>query len=658
MSGAQRPPHVGAVALISFILLACGGAAGPHPWDVGELAAAAAQLGGSHAPGQPLHALLGHAMLALPLGSFVLRLSWLSALGAACASYAAGRAVLALVDRIDAVARAAAVLAAIAIALTPAVLRSAMRPEVYALALACVTGSAWALGERSRGYAHGLRVTAILAGLAFALHPPHALAIASMALVACVLMRPSRTELGSSLGLGLVVTLALIAYLPIRGAAGAPCWGDPTTPSGLWAYVSGAAYQRNLGTGGRDALAVARYLVVEGGGAPLIFGVFALRDRALRLPWGMALVAIVAALLQPFEERNPDNVAYDAPALALTFAAAAATLVRVTEDLPRLRLASIVLPLAPLCASLAGEHLVSADLPALETLAFETLSSPAPRALLVTRTDFVAASAMLGQSVDGLRPDVAVFAEGLATSSWHWRSLAGHPAFDGAPHRGAGRDPRHAYVVGALDHARGRVEIDVENASTIGGHGVVRGALLVEGPDSLDARSTAERTMGAVASSLAWTRDGDHGIGAQIVRDVVMRRAPLLFARSQGALARSELRVAAPVAARAIASLGDGPFARAPALLVRDPDFALASCEDAVRDIAVLLDQRGLPVLATAVLAAQQERGDDLAIAQLAAIELSDGLVPQARSTLDTYRARNPDVRSADLDALAAALGP
>jgi hypothetical protein len=649
-------PELSAVSALVLVGLAQGGASGPHPWDVGELAAAAARLGGSHAPGQPLHALLAHAAGWLPLGSFVLRLSWLSSLGAAWAAYASGRAVHALLDRYDASARVAAVSAALAVALSPAVLRSAMRPEVYALALACVTSSAWALAARARGDGHGLRVTAILAGLAFALHPPHALAIAAMGLVACFAKPPSRVELGSSIGLGLVVTFALMAYLPLRAAAGAPMWGDPTSASGLWAYVSGASFRRNLGSGQDDAIAVARYLVLEGGGAAVLVCALAIRDRALRWAWALALVAIVAAVLQPFEERNPDNVAYDAPALALVFVAAAASLARLSEV--HARWTSALVAIAPLSVSLVFGHLVSAELPALETLAFETASAPGPRALLVTRTDFLAASVMLEQDVDRLRPDLAHFVEGLATSSWHWRSLAGHPAFDGAPHRGPGRDPREAYVLGAIGRAHGLVEVDVENAALLEEHGSMRGALLALGESGVDERAMAERTMGAIASSLSWRSLGDHEAGAQIVRDVILRRAPLLAARGYTGVARAELRMAAPEAADAIALLRDARPALPPALLVHDASHFMAARGDVVRAIAVMLDQQGRPADATRLLQQQNEGGDDLALAQLAALQLNDGLVREARETLAAYRQRHPEDRSPDLDALSAALAP
>ncbi len=648
------------LSLAVFAAYALGADAGPHPFDAGELAAAAARLGGSHAPGQPLHALLGAAVRTLPLGSFVLRLSWLSAAGAALAVYATGRAVEAWATSERAHVRALAASAALTIALTPAVVRSAMRPEVYAPALACVAGAAWALAERARGGRSGLRIAAILAGLAFALHPPHAIAIAAMGAAHALAKRPSARELGSAIALGLATALPLVAYLPIRGAAGAPCWGDPTSAAGLAAYLTGAAYRGNLGTGGGDALEVARYVVAEGGGLTILAVLLAPRERALWPAWASALLALGAALLQPLEERNPDNVAYDAPALALLAVAAAATIARRAESAPRWAFTGALLPVPALLLSLAGGWLVSADAPVLETLAFEAASAPGPRALVVTRTDFVAGAMMQELEVDRLRPDLAHFVEGLATSSWHWRSLAGHAPFDGTPRRGRGADAHAAYVDGALAIARGQVEIDAESASTLEDRGAVRGAFLVrsvEGSgDGVDERSMAERTMGAIASSLARGPAGDHDAHAQIVRFVVLSRAPLLLARARGARARSELRWAAPGSDEALAAIASGPLASPPADVVRDPRWFLAAPGDGVRAVAVLAAASGHPVEATRVLATQQASGDDVALAQLAALQLHDGLVEPARTSFAAFRAREPALRSPALDALEAAL--
>ncbi len=650
-SGASEAKELRWLALAIFACFALGAAGGPHPYDAGELAGAAAMLGGSHGPGQPLHALLGHAVLLVPLGSIAFRLSVLSSAAAALAAWAAGHTTLALAARADRGARVAAMSVAISVALLPAVLRNAMRPEVYTSALACVMLGAWALAVRSSRGGPGLRIAAVLGGLAFALHPPHALVLGAMGIVSCFLRRPTRRELFGSIGLGLVVTLSILAYLPIRASAGAAMWGDPTTPSGLFAYLSGAAYRRNLGAGeagraGQLALAL-RYLAVEGGGAALLLLPVAFARRALRGAWAFALVAIAAALLQPLEERNPDNVAYFAPALALTLVAAGATIAELSALRPNAALASPLLALAPLAFGVIGGHLASADLPYLETLAFETVDAPGPRALLVTRTDFVAGAAMMSRDVDGARPDLALFVEGLATSSWHWRSLRGHPLFDGRPRRSGDPDPRVAFVEGAVETARGRVEVAVEESATLRGHGVVRGNLLVALPTrasgGVEPRSMAERVLPAVVSSLAWAPPGDHEVGAQIVRFVVLARTELLFARRAGDVAARDLSVASGTELAGLREIGRGPLPRRLAPLVRDPAYFLCSREDLVRRAATVLAAAGRPVEAAAVLGAQAARGEDRALLELAWIQREDGLSLAARTSLDAYRAAHVD---------------
>jgi tetratricopeptide (TPR) repeat protein len=56
----------------------------------------------------------------------------------------------------------------------------------------------------------------------------------------------------------------VLLFLPIRAAAGAPTWGNPTTITGFFDYVTGAAYHHNLGAGagsfGDQLMDVARYL--------------------------------------------------------------------------------------------------------------------------------------------------------------------------------------------------------------------------------------------------------------------------------------------------------------------------------------------------------------------------------------------------------------
>ena len=67
-----------------WLLLFVAGAAflvpnAPGIFDAGELTAAAIELGGSHPPGQPLHALLAHSFTWLPFGTLAFRIALFSA---------------------------------------------------------------------------------------------------------------------------------------------------------------------------------------------------------------------------------------------------------------------------------------------------------------------------------------------------------------------------------------------------------------------------------------------------------------------------------------------------------------------------------------------------------------------------------------------------
>ncbi|MGB0680566.1 MAG: protein O-mannosyl-transferase family, partial [Polyangiales bacterium] len=72
--------------------------AGPHLFDSGELVAAAWQLQGSHPPGQPLHALLGHGLAQLSLGPVSWRIAWLSWLLTLATALATGQLARTLVS--------------------------------------------------------------------------------------------------------------------------------------------------------------------------------------------------------------------------------------------------------------------------------------------------------------------------------------------------------------------------------------------------------------------------------------------------------------------------------------------------------------------------------------------------------------------------------
>lgn len=682
----ERASRGGDLATLAIVLacvpIAWSAASGPHLFDAGELVAAGAQLGAGHPPGQPLHALLAHAAVLLPLGPLGWRVALLSVLfGGLAARIAAGIVLDALARRADPAPRAMVVLPAVvglAVLLTPAVAPQLGRPEVYTLALALTLSGARALiawACRDERASRALRVAALAAGLAVAVHPPHALALLAIGLVLLIGWRRDVARRARALAwaaAACVCGIGVIVYLPARAAAGAPMWGDATTAAGLLAYLSGSAYAGNLGTGSGSvlghALEVIAYVMVPGAlGA--VLAIIAARARGTQpeerrrvgVIGAAAVAAIAGACLQPLERANPDNIAYAAPAMALLVALGGVALTTARGARAWVAGASaiglLVSPL-PFTDLRAAFH---ADLPQLEPLAFAIVDGPPPRALVVARSDFTAAAWLQARAVDGARPDVALLIEGLSTSSWHWETLAGHPLFDGTPVR-SGPGTGHApWVRGAIERALGHVAVVVESDATVQGRGTVLGPYLLLAPgtsDARDGRAFAERTFGASGRMLAWAPQSFGGLGHGVVRDAEIVRARRLFARDRATLAISGLRRAAsPLDAEATreAEGVSGSPHRPPPPVVRDPRAIFATDEDAVRELAALLASMGEPARAARMLAAQQARGDDRALLQLAWMQAEDGLLGPARAALESYLAQHPD-RADETAGLAARL--
>lgn len=657
--------------LAPLVLLAWRLEVGPDVYDAGELAAAAAALGASHPPGQPLHALLGHAVSLVPLGSIPFRLAAASLAGELAAAWLVFRLARIACEgggRASAIAPYAAAACAL---LAPPLLRQAVRVEVYGPALALsLYGVHEALGALSRKPG-ALARACLIAGLVAFLHPPHAVApLGTVALVALA-------ERGSHLhARGVVLCAALLGvgalsvlYLPLRARAGALVWGDPTTLDGLWSYVSASAYRQNLATrAGATPLAWLAYAVRASGALPALGLLVAWAPRSLRggepTPRALLLLsiagplALVAAMVQPIEERNPDNVAYAAPAVALIVAAGAAALGRAL-DAARPAVAGaalVVLAANPLALAEARTH-TDAATPALETLAAVLAESPPTRALVVVETDFVASALMSAQAIDGARPDVALFVTGLATSSWHWSTLAAHPAFDGRPVRGPGASPRDAYPRGAVRSASGRVPVAVEPAWLEPAGASVVGVLAVH--PAVDEPASTRAALAHATDEAARAPLGDADVAGAVVRHAVLGRAGRLAGRDRPAEALRWLERLAfflePSERGLLRAEPTGPR-RPLAPLVRDPGAFLTSQGDVVRAAAIVLASRGARGPAIELLEARGDAGDPYAWLEAAAILHVDGdrdaaaraadralaldpaLAPQARAILDSRR--------------------
>ncbi|MFA6317786.1 MAG: DUF2723 domain-containing protein [Elusimicrobiota bacterium] len=218
------------LVFLAFLLLNVAGMAPSVTFgDSGELAAAAANLSVAHAPGYPLHALLGRALGALlPIGGWAYRTNLLTAvLSAACL------AVFADALRLAGCSRLARLGAVLFLGLCGLWRHSSSVTEVFGLHLLAVSFLAW-LACRFQGRlweprsAAGLGLTA---GLGLANH--HTLVLALPA----VLWQALREKPGwrkAAVGLGAAVLLgccgmACYLYLPIRSAVSPPLdWGHPT----------------------------------------------------------------------------------------------------------------------------------------------------------------------------------------------------------------------------------------------------------------------------------------------------------------------------------------------------------------------------------------------------------------------------------------------
>jgi len=294
-------------------------------------------------------------------------------------------------------------------------------------------------------------------------------------------------------GAGLAIATALLAYayLPLRTWSGAFMWGDPGQASGFVDYVTGQMYADNR-FAARDANYLAavldylRYISEVTGVVPWLGLGLLMRSRlteAPRFTAGLVLGVLsmcASSALQPLERANPDNVAYLGPAAALLIADGVAGLGALWSGRkrPLLAIGLALTALPPWRLSSLPERLAS-DLPAFETLTGLWVEGPEPRALVVVTQDATAGNWMMAQRLDGARPDVAVFMAGLAASSFHWRTLASHPAFDGKPRFGPGRSRHERLLGGLLASARERVPIYLEREAAGFERSAVSGAYLV-----------------------------------------------------------------------------------------------------------------------------------------------------------------------------------
>jgi hypothetical protein len=657
---------------------------GPDLYDAGELAAAAWQLGASHPPGQPLHALVAHAFAWLPLGP----LPWRMALLSTAAEVLAAWIVVHIVSTLQQpgpehpalgtptpvaqlLYRHAPDAAAVGFLLSSIVLRQALRIEVYGMAMALslygvYRGIRWMQDGR---IAH-LCQAVFVSMLCIAVHLPHALAPIAMLGCALFVVRWRKWMQLSVIvwtATSAICGLAFLSWLPLRAYAGAPMWGKPQTLQGVWAYVSAQAYQRNLGAKEQNWLgqiidaigfgvAACGILPIVGIGLLVLCAARSqrpLRHRHYAIVMGAGL-ALVAGCLQPLQVRNPDNIAYFGPAVALWIALGAAGFSRwsATHHNQVLSVCGLVL-IALNIPTLSGvPFMLRADNPALETLAGRFTEAPPPKSLVIVETDFTAASWMMARALDGARPDVALFISGLATSSWHWQALRTHAFFDGTPRRGQGHRPMEAFNDGLIRHTEGRVPVLSEAHWPTQGRGLILGHYVYL-PVDRNTRETdlstsmAERWSRALGQDALTSPWGDYGAAMAVIRHQEVTRARRLIFHHRIDEALEALRYALrglPASELQWLSGATVTQTHIPPPAVRDPNAFLVSKEDAVREAATLLWAIGAAENARKLLNKQLKRGDVRSVLQLAWLELAEGDLEAARRTLHAFVTVAPEL--------------
>ncbi|NND54174.1 MAG: DUF2723 domain-containing protein [Gammaproteobacteria bacterium] len=229
--------------------------------DSAELALRAAQLGGTHATGAPLHTIIGH-WLTYVASTPAAATTWLSVV---CAALTAGLVVLLISEWVARPWLAAA--GGLVFALLPPIWINAVITELYAPSLLLVSGALLALRRWEAGDGGGLPLTAmVLLGLALGAHFANALLLPVLLLLVLAVSRKLSTAL--LCGLLMLGAIALVAAANVWLALRLPPLSEhlPLSAGGLWLYMTGAEHQARVASGGAFYMSrVAEHLAIVAG---------------------------------------------------------------------------------------------------------------------------------------------------------------------------------------------------------------------------------------------------------------------------------------------------------------------------------------------------------------------------------------------------------
>jgi hypothetical protein len=412
-----------AVTLAPGLTWANGGA------DGGDLITAAATNGIAHPSGYPLYLLLARAFQAIPVGALAFRTNLLSAV---CTIFAA-LALQAILRRQN-IPAGAALAAALAFGLTPAVWSQAVISEVYGLqSLLLILFLYGLLDENFPGgdWARGL-----LFGLATSNH------LTTLILLPLLLLRSSPqpgfvqpADLGKR-SLACLLGLALYLTLPLRAAFQPPInWGNPVTLQDFWWLVSGRLYATYpFGISPADAVLRLRAfagLLLEQFSLPgVLVGVYGLfsglpRRTLLASLWMFVAFANFAIVYGSYDSQVYLIPAYIAFAIWLAYGLQdiLRALSARSPQLTRLAAALVVIGLAAHVPFTLPKVDASRDQRA-EQLGTQFVTSAPRSALIFASGDEAVFALWYFHYALGQRPDVVVIADDLLVYPWYAKTLA------------------------------------------------------------------------------------------------------------------------------------------------------------------------------------------------------------------------------------------
>ena len=429
----QSTFHIGGVSLVAAIVYLITCAPGLYYTDSGELAAAASVWGVAHPTGYPLFTLVAHLWSMLPFSSVIGGLNTLSALVMAATAGVTAALINDVLARTTTKASSTSkwVIAdavALLVAFSPTIWSQATSIEVYALNTLLLVLVLF-VGLRSSNNVKFTALGGLLVGLMFANHLSVAFLVPGL-LVLWWMLQPDNNTAKKHLPWllsPLVFGASLYALLPLRSAQTPPInWGwvhrgwdeflyhVKGTQFGVWMFSEDDAVTVNSNI----FFDLANQELLWGGWLAVIIGLFAAWKSSKPLAVGLILIA-TGNLIVSLGYSIPDIDSYFIPTFVVLGLFFAIGIAFILERLPqKVSLVALALPVVAVGLNFNDQDL--SDHTAVDAYTEWTIANAEPNAIIFTRQwDYLCSAFWYKQTVEGVRPDIAMIDKELFRRTWY-----------------------------------------------------------------------------------------------------------------------------------------------------------------------------------------------------------------------------------------------